>query len=386
MPLSIYVHLPFCRKKCPYCNFTSGFKPERNSIETYISALCGEIALFKKFYGNRGIAGSVYIGGGTPSLLAGSQINTIFDKIKSEFVISRNENTIEANPEDISPDLAEGWKSAGINRVSLGFQSMEEKVLRFLGRKNDPDINLRAVNTLRDKGFSNISLDWIACIRGEHTVKTLESFLALKPPHISVYQLTIEDKTLLKINVSAGKYLPLKDFTAISHYREIRSALLGAGYKHYEISNFALEERYFSSHNLNYWNYGEYIGLGAGASGYLRTGPGPGEGIRWTNTCSLKDYSARIASGSLPRDQIEQISRETAIREFIMLGLRKTSGITYSHYEELFHDSIENTLISKLPPGLRRFLIINDKGFSLTERGFEVSDRIIRELWGFISF
>ncbi len=377
MPFSIYVHLPYCRQKCSYCNFISGFKPEKNSIESYITALFGEIDLFKKLHRETGPVKTVYIGGGTPSLLSQIQIKTIFEKLKSEFVLLNNENTIEANPEDVTPEKALSWKSAGINRVSLGFQSMEGQVLKFLGRQNDAGINIRSVHTLRDAGISNISLDLIICIRGEHALKLLESLLSLKPPHISVYQLSVEDKTLLRRNVEAGKYIPLTDFTAIGHYRKIRQELQNAGYKHYEISNFSLEDRYFSSHNMNYWDYGEYIGFGAGASGFFKK-------LRWTNIGSIKNYSSAVRAGNLPREFTEEINRETSIREYIMLGLRKSAGISYFHFEEIFHTSLEKILVSKIPPELDPFIVKKENRISLTERGFEVSNRVIRELWDLI--
>ena len=196
---------------------------------------------------------------------------------------------------------------------------MEEKVLKLLGRCNDATSNRDAFETLRNAGFENISLDLIACVRGEHTGKNIEAVLALKPPHISVYQLSIEDKTRLFADAASGKYRPLSDDVSLEHYRMIRRALSAAGYIHYEISNFALKEKYFSIHNMNYWNSGRYLGFGAGASGYF-------EGIRWTNTSSMKNYSLSIYSGRLPADFSEVIDKETAAKEFIMLGLRKSAG------------------------------------------------------------
>ena len=343
-----------------------------------MQALCGEIDLFKKLNGEAGPVRTVYIGGGTPSLLSPVQLKTILDKIKSEFILLNHENTIEANPEDITPEKADCWKINGINRVSLGFQSMEEKILKFLERKNTAVSNIRAFNFLRDAGIKNISIDLIACIRGEIIHKTLDAILTLKPPHISVYQLSIENKTRLSIDAGNGNYVPSSDMTCLRHYREICRILRDAGYIQYEISNFALEEKYFCSHNMNYWDYGEYIGFGAGASGCIK-------GNRWTNTSSLKNYSAFIDRRILPRDFTEKIDRETAIREFIMLGLRKTGGISGDYFEELFKTDLEKILISRIPSGLDPFLQKNGNSLSLTERGFEVSNRIITELWNLIS-
>jgi len=367
-PLSIYVHIPFCRRKCPYCSFTSGFKPSESSIRLYIEALCSEIDLFKKLHGSSDPVQSVYIGGGTPSLLPEAGLKILLDKLKSEFLLLNLENTIEANPEDITPEIAAFWKGNGINRVSLGFQSMEDNVLKLLGRCNEVLSNILAIETLRKAGFDNISIDLIACVRGENAVKNIRSVLDFNPAHISVYQLSIEDKTRLFADAASGKYRPLSDAVSLDHYRMIRHALWAAGYIHYEISNFALKEKYLSIHNMNYWNGGRYLGFGAGASGYF-------EGIRWTNTASLKNYPLIISSGRLPRDFSEVIDKETAAREFIMLGLRKSAGIK----EESF-----DALVNRITLSLARFLKRENGHVCLTERGFEVSNRVITELWELI--
>jgi oxygen-independent coproporphyrinogen III oxidase len=367
-PLSVYVHIPFCSRKCPYCAFTSGFKPSESSIEKYAGALCAEIRLFKKMHAGIGPVETVYIGGGTPSLLPSDILKMLLAELNSEFVLLNHENTIEANPEDITIEKAYFWKNNGINRVSLGFQSMEDNVLNVLGRCNDAGSNIRAVAALRDAGLNNISLDLIACVRGEHPVKNIEAVLALKPPHISVYQLSIEENTRLHTDTRLGKYRPLSDAASLSHYRVIRKALTCAGYIHYEISNFALGEKYFSIHNMNYWNSGSYIGLGAGASGFFG-------GTRWTNTSSLKKYLSEITADRLPREFSEFIDKETAGRELIMLGLRKSAGIPEEEFD---------ALLNGIPLNLKGFLKRKNGHVSLTERGFEVSNRVISELWKFI--
>jgi oxygen-independent coproporphyrinogen-3 oxidase len=380
MSLSIYIHFPFCKSKCPYCGFVSGYKPEKDAIELYTEALCSEIKLYQKTNNIKDAVNTVYIGGGTPSLLKPVQIKRIFKELKKAFNLKNEENTIEANPEDITLELASSWKETGINRISIGVQSMENRVLKFLGRRNTCDINLNSFELLGKSGFENISMDWIGGIRGEHIALTMNFIFGFKPPHLSVYLLSIEEKTILHHLHEKGKYKPLKDNSAQRHFNEICLKLKEAGYIRYEISNFALSDQYLSRHNLNYWNYGEYIGFGPGAWGYTRQ-KGNITGLRWTDTAFLKEYFSMINRGILPIGYSEKIDRKTAIREYIMLGLRKTSGILYNHFEELFNESIIKIMIEKIPPILEPFLNIKDDSISLTDKGLSVADRLIRDLW-----
>ncbi len=381
MPVSVYIHFPFCKIKCPYCGFVSGYKPEKDAIESYLKALYHEILLYSRIYPPHETVNTVYIGGGTPSLLTPVQIKNIFSRLNDAFNLDYEENTIEANPEDISEDMAGSWKECGINRISLGFQSMEERVLKFLGRKNTPGDNLKSYGLLKKAGFENISIDLISCIRNEHISELIEPVVNLAPGHISVYQLTIEEKTLLRQMAIKGVYLPLQDQTAQRRYDEICLLLKNAGYIRYEISNFASGTGYKSRHNLNYWNYGEYIGFGPGASGYRRFGKDSIKGIRWTNTSSMKEYESMTGSDTLPAGFTETIDRKTAVREYIMLGLRKIDGISCRHFENLFDENLAEKMTAGMPAGLKPFIDIGPEKISLTERGLCIADRIVRELW-----
>ena len=244
--------------------------------------------------------------------------------------------------------------------------------------------NIRAFEILREAGFENISVDIIISVRNQKQDFSISEILKLKPEHISVYQLTIEENTLLYQKVRKGDYIPLSDEEQLQNYWKINEILKENGYNHYEISNYAIEPAYYSRHNLNYWNYGQYIGIGPGASGFLYNYTGAGAnriGRRWTNTKNIKEYFSILDKKRLPQTFTEDIDIKTVLKEFIMLGLRKLEGIEETHFHNFFGYSLFDAIKIE---SLQGFLEKNPSGIKLTHDGINVADTVIRKLWDLI--
>lgn len=380
MALSLYIHIPFCSSKCVYCDFTSGYKPEEKLVRDYCAAVSRELEVFTGQYPGKTSLTTVYIGGGTPSLLDTECLNGLFGTIAKNCSGSRIETTLEANPGDVTPEKARNWMNNGIDRVSLGVQSMDDRILKVLGRRNTPEQNRRAMDVLRKEGFKNISVDWIAGVRGEDLKKNTREMLILGPEHFSVYQLSVEERTLLHQRVKQEQYEPLNDGESVESYWKSAEALTEAGYERYEISNFAKSAAFYSRHNLNYWDRGEYIGIGLGASGFIRDDASAG-GMRWTNHTSFRDYFSALERMELPVGYLEKPDERTAMREFIMLGLRKTKGVRFSDFHRYFGRHLFSVIDQNKTLELNEFIQQDGEGLRLTRAGVNVSDRVIRLLW-----
>lgn len=362
---ALYVHIPFCKSKCVYCDFLS-FPPDGGErVSRYFRALEKEISLYTTDYP---VFDTIYIGGGTPSYPSVDDMDGIF-RLLEGLPAPGAEYTIEANPDDITPGLAEYWRARGINRVSMGFQSMGADTLRFLGRRNTPEQNRAAYRILRGAGFRNISLDMILAIRGDDMDGTLAEIASMEPEHISAYHLTIEEGTPLD-----GAYVPLSDDEYMEQYWRAAEYLEQRGYRRYEISNYAWRG-YESRHNSNYWDYGYYAGAGLGASGFL---PGA-DGIprRYTNTRDLDEYIARLDRGEFPRGMSEALDKSTIARELIMLGLRKTEGLDRDKLKALSGADIPDAGLRELSEWVES----RDRNIRLTRRGTEIMDYIIEKVW-----
>lgn len=378
MSLSLYVHIPFCASKCVYCDFTSGYKPEKKLVDDYVGALTREIGIFTERYPDKTSLSTIYIGGGTPSLLEKDQMETLFGSIRKIFSGRPSETTLEANPDDVNSEKARIWKDLGIDRLSLGIQSMEANILEMLGRRNTPDQNRRSVSLLRSEGFTNVSIDWIAGVRGEDPDKNTGEMMSLEPEHVSVYQLTPEDKTLLGQRVKKGQYMPLDDDESVRSYWKTAEALASRGYNRYEISNYARAPEFASRHNLNYWDRGEYIGVGLGASGFVK---GKAGGARWTNHTSFREYFGALNRMELPAGQYEDLDLKTAYREFVMLGLRKTEGVRFRDFTRYFGKEFYSVFDSGRILKLSEFLASDEAGVHLTDAGVNLANWVIREIW-----
>ncbi len=328
-PLGIYIHLPFCVERCNYCDFLT-FPHAEKHHEPYVQALVEDIRLDSA---RRRLdayeVNSVFLGGGTPSLLNPDQLKRIFTALADAVVFAPScEVTIEANPATLDGGKVEAFRQVGINRVSLGIQSMNQDLLDFCLRTHKPVDVVRDVDLLRSQGIDNINFDLIHAIPGQTEADILEDLAwieKLKPGHVSWYSLIIEERTLLHHQIEQGMVEPLAEDLEVSFFELIQSRLKELGYRQYENSNFALEGRE-SVHNLKYWSNQDYWGVGLGASSYLG-------GERYKVTTSLMRYMALVADGEKTWVREERTKRDDLFEQ-VMMGLRKKRGINLAAFRE----------------------------------------------------
>lgn len=333
-PLGIYIHIPFCKKKCEYCDFYS--KPDLHLKPSFISALKNEIHMRSE---TKFRVETIYFGGGTPSLLAAEEIHEILSAVDDGFNISAPaEITLEANPGTIRPAYLKQLKTAGINRLSIGVQSFSNRKLEFLGRIHTADQSVRAVRDAQDAGFENISLDLIYGLPFETPLlweKDLAQALEANVSHLSCYMLTIEPGTPLHANVEKGAVRP-KDRESLSRFfTQTSMRLLKDGFDHYEISNFAKGTSNRSKHNSSYWNGTPYKGFGPAAHSYN------GQTRSW-NHRSTQLYITDLGKGERPDAEKEVLTTTQKMLEMIMLGLRTSSGVNLTAFEQQFSVSFEH--------------------------------------------
>lgn len=368
----IYIHIPFCVKKCSYCAFLSGpVGPEVR--QEYVNHLIEEIRLRSREVPE---ADTIYFGGGTPSLLTPEQIGEILEEVRKAFRITEDaEVTLEANPGTLTAESLEGYRKTGINRLSMGVQSMDDRRLRYLGRIHTAEEVRRDVKMAREAGFRNINLDLIFAIPGtgvSDAMEDLEAIAALEPEHISFYSLQLEEGTSFFRDFEAGKLREVPDETDREMYHRGIRALREKGYRHYEISNFAWPG-YESRHNSKYWNMAEYVGLGLGASSY--TGH-----RRTVNETDLKAYSEMLDRGELAFMEIHENSEADDISEAVFTGLRREEGIRYRDIlgsEAAFWEYFREALPEARAYEAGGFLELDDEGMRLTERGIDISNGIM---------
>ena len=315
----LYIHVPFCKSKCPYCDFYS--IASSSLIPRWLKSLKKEISIDNDTFTS---FDTVYFGGGTPSILEIDTIGEILGCITANYNVHEDaEITIEANPGDLNPEKVEGIKSLGINRVNLGVQSFHDKDLQFLGRRHRAVDSKRVLNDLRDEGFDNIGIDLIYGLKEqsiENWKKTLERAVSFYPEHITCYQLTIEGKTVFKAMKDKRKLKDLPEDIASNFFLETSEFLEQKGYVHYEVSNFSKGAEYKSRHNVKYWQRIPYLGLGPSAHSF--------DGKkRWWNYRSVKKYCNSLENSKVPVEDSEILSGEQEILEKISLGLRTLNGI-----------------------------------------------------------
>ena len=354
MLLGIYVQVPFCQTKCTYCNFHTGVFSNA-MYSPYVAAICREIAdypLLRKTFGIAGVSeaivNTVYLGGGTPSLLDPSGLRRIVDAIRERFESEFEELTLEADPETITPDKAAAWREAGFNRISMGVQSFQDNELQPAGRMHRRADIFNATRILRQNEFSNLSFDLIAGLPHqtfESWEESVSQLLTLRPEHVSIYLMEIDEGSRLGVEVlNAGtRYsasaVPRDDDMA-SFYDHACARLAAAGYIHYEISNWALPG-FESRHNRKYWRREPYIGFGAGAHSFNGT-------QRWANAHDPAGYVAAIEQGGFPVEQLEPVTREMALEEEFFLGLRQLAGIDLAQIESQYREQYSPSLRSSV--------------------------------------
>ena len=374
--IGVYIHVPFCRTRCPYCDFVSEPVPGSPPY-AYVNALVREIHSHE----GDGAAGSVFFGGGTPSLLSGRQLARIFEALHARFRLDADaEITIEANPDDLRPELPKQWRALGINRVSLGIQSLDDRVLRYLGRRHNADTALRAIDMVGGT-FDNWNMDLIfGAAPVEAWPATLSQTAALRPPHVAAYGLTYEPGTQFGARTNEA----LDEDAALEMYRAAETALVG--WDHYEISNFALPGRQ-CRHNLIYWHNEEYAGFGTGAYSFLN-------GVRNRNRTSTTDYAAAIlgAPASLPasggitnvpehKEESLPLTGSEIRLETVIQHLRLKAGLERAYYQRRFGRSLDEDFGGALVRIAARGLV-EDDGLTIrpTEQGFYLNNEIGLEL------
>ena len=345
---SLYIHIPFCFSKCKYCDFFSvtELSKENRIPDAYISALCNEIDYRIKTLSCKEIE-TVYIGGGTPSLMTQNQLSEILNTVKKNAHICEGcEITIEVNPDDVTTELLEMFETNGITRISVGIQSMNDSVLKYVGRRAGVKENLNALEIIKKNWKKDFSLDLISALpfeTAESFMKGLEQIVSFEPDHISLYSLTIEEETPLGQLLEKNAFPYDVDF-ADEMWLEGKKFLQKNGYLQYEVSNFAKLDKQ-CRHNLTYWNHKNYIGAGSGATGTFYPN-------RWTNSKNIKQYidfwtdcNNNIDYAKLPQ-QTEKLSIEEIKFEFFMMGLRKSAGITDKEYFVFFDEAVPSGFLN----------------------------------------
>ncbi|MDO4952810.1 MAG: radical SAM family heme chaperone HemW [Synergistaceae bacterium] len=364
--LSVYIHVPFCERKCPYCAFAS-YARGSGDKDFYLGRLERELAFWRSRLGEIS-ASTLYAGGGTPSCLSVSQWETLSGIIEKNIDLSAcTEFTVEANPNSLTRELLSFWKSAGVSRVSLGVQSFDDNELNFLGRLHDSRRALEAVEDAVEAGFS-VNADFMFGLPKQTLSKwknTLEKAVNLGLSHISLYQLTIEEGTPF---ASRGFELP----EGCEQYLFAQEYLPKHGFAQYEVANFALFGKE-SRHNLNYWRGGDYLGAGISASGYL-------DRVRYTNESGFEEYCALAAEKGTAVVFREELEPCASAREASVLQLRMTEGINREKYRAKYGEGAEKYVLSVLENFPRDLYSVTPGRIALTQAGMRVANRIWTEL------
>ena len=366
-PRSLYIHVPFCLRRCAYCDFAVHATREP-PVEAWLDAVIGELRLQIEARGwsTPLQMDTIYLGGGTPSLIGAEGMRRLIDRLGAflEWDPAQIEFTAEANPESFTAEVARGWREAGVNRLSFGVQTFHDPALRWMGRLHGPDGARAAVNTARDAGFENFSIDLIFGLPerlGRSWEGDLEEALRLAPAHISLYGLTAESATPLGRWVGEGREVLADDDRYADEYLLANRMLVGDGFEHYEVSNFGRPDRW-SRHNFVYWSGAPYAALGPGAHGY------DPPHRRW-NLRSWEAYQEAVANGLLPLDGEEVVSEEAAALERVWLGLRTRLGIAEGEMEPVQRD------LARLWMG-RGWARIDESRLRLTPEGWLLLDRL----------
>ncbi|MEA2021824.1 MAG: radical SAM family heme chaperone HemW [Candidatus Caldatribacteriota bacterium] len=374
MDLGLYVHLPFCRSKCPYCDFNSYPLPEKQIIKNYIHALYEEIDIYSKKLKNV-LLKSIYFGGGTPTVFSGFAINNLLNYCKSNFKIDNViEITIEANPGTVNGEKLKNLQS-GINRISLGGQSFNDRILKRIGRIHSSEDIINSYFQAREAGFCNINLDIIYALP-DQSLKDLQTTLCkaidLGPEHISIYGLTLSPGTKFYLDAQKNLLnLPSEDIE-FEMFQWAINYLKKNDYEHYEISNFALPGKR-SVHNQIYWNNLPYLGIGAGAFSYIN-------GYRYGNIKKPAEYIQRLAKGKLPIEQGERLSLKKKMSETIILWLRTRDGVNYEKFQQRFKTNLHQLFGLQIEELKKSKLIEEDTySFRLSEKGIFLANKVFGE-------
>jgi len=369
----LYIHIPFCLSKCHYCDFYS--LTSISAIPAFLEALFKEMEMYRNRFHP---FDTVYIGGGTPSALNPQQMEDILMSVQKNFDLISNpgitpEITVETNPADLDRSFLESMREIGINRINIGVQSFDEKVLDFLGRRHSAKQAISAIEASRKAGFCNIGLDLIYGVPEQGIdswLDTLKQAAAFSPEHLSCYQLTLETKTPLGKRYQAGEFSIPGEELQYEFFMKTSEFLEDAGYNHYEVSNFARGKEYTSRHNQKYWDHSPFLGLGPSAHSFQCN-------QRWWNHPSLDRYLAAINAGNLPVEETETLTMEQLRLEALYLGLRTKKGIFLQDFKNQYHYDLfteKKEMLDKLQE--EGFISIQDGYLYPTQNGLAVADRL----------
>jgi oxygen-independent coproporphyrinogen III oxidase len=370
----IYIHVPFCKSKCIYCDFNS-YPGKENLIPEYFDAVKKELMYFYQTSGGREID-TIFIGGGTPSYVDSSYIFELAEFMMNYLKVpSDAEFSIETNPGTLSRGKLLEYRLAGINRISLGLQAMQDNILKYLGRIHTAEEFFRSLELVKDAGFKNINVDLIFGIPGQTAkdwTETLQKIIEMGLQHISCYSLKIEEGTPLNKLIGEGISKPIDDEIDREMYYNAIETLSKHGYEHYEISNFALPG-YECKHNKLYWTEKEYAGFGAGAHSFLN-------GCRSSNTNDIREYCRMVNETGNATVESSHIDRDEEMSEYMLLGLRLIKGVSFSEFRSKYEKDIHEVFGDKINSLVSRGLVqINDDNIRLTSLGLDFANQVFME-------
>lgn len=367
--LGIYIHIPFCKQKCSYCDFTS-YSNKNKKVDQYIEELKKEIKEKSKSLGEYEIT-TIYFGGGTPSYIESKYITEVLQEIKKKYNISKNvEITIEVNPGTVTKEKLESYVESGINRISIGLQTCNDNLLKMIGRIHTFEEFLNTYELAQKAGFTNINVDLMIGLPKqdlEDVKDSLIKIIELKPNHVSVYSLIIEEGTPIERKIEKRELeLPDEDLER-KQYWEVKGTLENSGYKHYEISNFA-KKGYESKHNVNCWEQKEYVGFGVAAHSYLNN-------VRYSNVETIEEY---LQEKEAIIHEIQDLENQK--KEYMLLGLRKIEGIKISNFKNKFGSNPIMDFKSELNKLVEEGLIeIDLDEIKLTPKGIDLANLVWEE-------
>lgn len=370
----VYLHIPFCKQACHYCNFF--FSTSTRLKNDFLAALLKEIGLRKDYPGNE-IIETIYFGGGTPSLLSQSEVESIMVTLRENFQIAPDaEVTFETNPDDIIVESLEVWKNIGINRLSIGVQSFFEEDLQWMNRAHNAEQAIRSIKLAQSKGFHNLTIDLIygsPDLTDEKWAHNVQTAIQLRIPHLSCYALTVEPRTALDDMIKKKKSPPVDSEAQARQFLLLMDWLAAAGYEHYEISNFALPGKR-SRHNSSYWQGKKYLGLGPSAHSFN------GVSRQW-NIANNVQYIKALSEGQIPFE-IETLTTTQQLNEYLMTSLRTMEGVNLAVLEKRFGADTKDVVVKSAQKFLAEGLIKSDEGsFRLTTQGKLFADGIASDLF-----
>lgn len=373
----IYIHIPFCKQACSYCDFY--FVTRHTQRAHFVEALIREIEHYQNHPFSAEKVHTIYFGGGTPSLLKTSELSDIFEALHKAFDLSElKEVTLEMNPDDVNPSYLEDLHNLGINRASMGIQSFNEDLLSFMNRAHTSEEAIKSLEYLATSGFKTYTVDLIYGNPGQSLSmleKDIDTLIKFEPPHVSAYSLTIESKTRLGKQVELGRIRPPDDEETSKHFDMVIDKLDSESIEQYEVSNYA-RAGHEAVHNSNYWAHHNYLGLGPAAHSFWRHKQ-TNIGVRWSNKADLKEYISGEAGVLYNK---EDLSLNTLAEEHIMLGLRTRKGISEEHLRSVYSYSFADSQLEFISHMKKAGYIEDRSGVVLSRKGIHIADTITVDL------